>query len=99
VRDLAKEMPAGRRFRTLDTALLKEMQRSWVFIYTAGDVATVESRLMLYKDGKIMFSTGIVLDEQGQGLQSPDFGWLEPLKEVRLSRQCSRFRRVGFLGL
>lgn len=92
--ELSGEMPPGKVFKTTDTRLLRQMQEKLRFTYTGGDMATVTNELLLLKDGKILFSAGIVLDDQIQGLQSSGFGWIRNTGNERLSRYCSRFRRV-----
>lgn len=82
------------KFKTNDIELLKQMQKRWKFIYTEGDIATVESSLIICNNGKTVFSSGIVLDENAQGLQSRDFGWIEASVPNMLVNQCRQFKRV-----
>jgi len=92
--DLSKEMPQGRKFKTTDRILLKEMQENWKFIYTDGDVATLESELILYHNGKLVFRSGILLNEKRQGLQNRQYGWLEATPRCILSRYCKKLKKV-----
>ena len=59
-----------------------------------GDIATVESSIIICNNGKIVFSSGIVLDENAQGLQSRDFGWIEASQPNMLVNQCRQFKRI-----
>lgn len=88
------ELFNGSKFKTNDIELLKQMQKHWKFIYTEGDIATVESSIIICNNGKTVFSSSIVLDENAQGLQSRDFGWIEASVPNMLVDQCRQFKRV-----
>jgi hypothetical protein len=55
--------------------ILKEMQNSWKFKMTDGDLATVTSFFTLEQNGVNVFSAGIVLSAGSGGLQSEKLGW------------------------
>lgn len=88
------ELFNGSKFKTTDIELLKQMQKRWKFIYTEGDIASVESSIIICNNGKTVFSSGIVLDENGQGLQSRDFGWIEASVPNMLVNECRQFKRI-----
>ncbi|HSI62936.1 MAG TPA: hypothetical protein VLE43_07445 [Candidatus Saccharimonadia bacterium] len=77
---------------TSDRAVLKQLQ-SVAFHVTPADVATVTSGLYLYKDGKLMYETGIVLEDGEEGLQNRDHGWMPPVQRGALHAVCQQFRR------
>jgi hypothetical protein len=89
-------MPKGQRLKTNDIALLKQMQKEWRFIYTEGDVATVESEIILCHNGKQVFRSGIVLSKARQGLQNRQYGWLEASPNGILTDQCKKFEKIYF---
>ena len=93
--ELPKEMPSGLRFKTEDKVLLKEIQQ-WKFIYTEGDIATVESEFILYQNGKQVFKSGIVLNKENQGFQSKQYGWLQVSPNGTLTKQCKQFKKVNW---
>ena len=70
------------------------MKQKWIFTYTEGDVATVESGIYFYCDNKLVLESGIVLDKYREGLQSEKFGWIEPIDPFELSNICKQFKRV-----
>lgn len=84
-------MPPGSVFKTTNVALLKQMQQNMLFSYTGGDLATVENDFLLYKGDELIFRTGVVLDENSQGFQSPYFGWIEAKGDNVLSGYCGQF--------
>ncbi len=92
-KDLSKEMPRWHSFKTSNIKLLKEMKSEWKFAFTGGDMATVESELILCEDGKTIYQSGIVLDDVNQGLQSEQYGWLEAHPKNLLSEYCRYFHR------
>lgn len=80
--------------KTEDISLLQKMKQKWRFRYTGGDMATVVSRILIFQDSKLVFESGIVLDNYREGLQSENFGWLEPVELNVLSKCCKQFNRV-----
>jgi hypothetical protein len=82
----------GNVLRTSDRAVLKELQ-SVTFHFAPADISTVTSGLYLYKDGKLMFETGIVLDDGEEGIQNRDHGWMPPVQRAALHAVCQKFRR------
>lgn len=92
--NFSKELPKGRILKTTDKELLKRMQKDWKFIYIGGDFATVQSRLIIYKDDNIVFQSNIVLEEQLDALQSGYFGALFPTNKGDIIKYCKQFKRV-----
>ncbi len=80
-------------FKSDDLELFERMKKKWNFVYTAGDVATVQSAIFFLKDGKIEFESGIVIDKNWEGLQDGEYGWLEPVEEHALSDHLKHFKR------
>jgi hypothetical protein len=78
-----------------DRETLKRMRDEWKMIYTGGDMATVTSRIVILRDNKLAFSSGIVLGEgEVEGLQSRSLGWLEPQNEGALWKYSIKFEPV-----
>lgn len=84
-------LPDGRWLKSCDVDLLKQMQREWVFSYSGGDLGTVESFIIIRNEDSVVFHSGIVLEDDFQGLQSKDYGWL---RSPILLRSCSRFEAL-----
>ncbi len=85
--DFEKLTPELKRYKVLKISsvdVLKQMQNTWYFKPTGGDVATVGSSMVVVHDDEVVFKTGVVLDQNMIGFQSRDFGWAEPVdkKEV-----------------
>ena len=66
----------GCKLMTNDISILDRLKKECEFTYTDGDIATVTSSFILYKDGNKVFETGIVIEESMQGFQSQDYGWI-----------------------
>lgn len=62
---------------TSDIEVLNKIKSNWNFKCTESDMATVESQLVLLKNGDKVFHSGIAVNENINGLQSRDFGWIE----------------------
>lgn len=74
--DISREV-AGRKLSTTRPHVLK-MIKNWKFTYNGGDLATVTSSILVYKNGTLVDQQGIVLDRNQVGLQSIKFGWIQP---------------------
>jgi hypothetical protein len=90
--DLSAYIPKGKILITHDINVLEQMQKKWIFIYTETDLATVENEFILYQNNEIVFKSGIVLDENIQGLQNSKLGWIISIND--LSVYCGKFKRV-----
>ncbi len=52
------------------TAGLQDLKSNFQFLMSNGDMATVESRLLVYKDGNLVLNTGFVVTDSTVGIQS-----------------------------
>lgn len=80
--------------KTTDRRLLDQMKKTWKFKITEGDIATVGSELVLFKNGKLVFKTGIVLDKNAQRLQNEEYGEMIPVNNLGVINSCKQFKRV-----
>jgi hypothetical protein len=96
VSNLSAELGKANCYKTSDIDILKGMQRNWIVVLTGGDMGTIQSKLILLKDGKVEFASGIVIGKDIKGLQSERLGWVEPINERVLSEYCKKFKRVYF---
>jgi len=80
--------------KTINIVDLKTMQKEWLFRYTGGDMTTAESSFYVFNDGKLVYRSGIIFDEQKVGLQSREYGWLEPIHKEMITSGLKNFKRV-----
>ena len=80
--------------KTANIEVLKAMKKKWMFKYTGGDMATAESNIYLFHDEKLVFLSGIILDEPNVGLQSKEYGWLESTNKDLMLNNLKDFKRV-----
>jgi hypothetical protein len=74
---------------------LKQIQQQLRAPATGADVATVTSRFVLLRDGKLAFDAGLSLRGRDlDGLQTPASGWLSVRGTAVASRFADRFRPV-----
>lgn len=97
-RDDRKRLPSGMPNATVltshDRSVLKRLQNDLRFTYQNADVATVTSRLLVYRGKELVFETGIVIEAESEGLQNQDFGWLKVTRVGAFRDICKDFRRV-----
>jgi len=74
--------------------LLNQMKDTWRFTYSGGDIATAESAIYFFNNGKLRFKSGIVFDNGREGLQSNEYGWLEAINKNELSHLCNKFKQT-----
>ncbi|MFY8034448.1 MAG: hypothetical protein ACOVMN_08010 [Flexibacteraceae bacterium] len=91
--DLHRSIPKWGLLKSTDIKLFKQMKRDWKFRYTGSDVATVQSQIIFYCDGKRVFESGICLDDYLQCLQSRYFGCI---KGPNLVKSCRQFEKTYF---
>lgn len=94
-KDLHSSIKKVNCLKTDDKFLLEKMKQTWTFIYRGGDLATVTSYMNIYKNGLLVFSSGIVLDKNSEGLQG-EYGWIKPIQNNALIHTCKNFERVYF---
>lgn len=92
--ELTSALPPYKLWKVNDVAALKNMQATWNFKPTGGDMATVASSMIIVHDQKIVFEAGIVLDENVVGLQSREFGWAEWAGKENFTKSLKDFRKV-----
>jgi hypothetical protein len=87
-----KELPKWNVFKTDNKNILQQLQQQ-KFISSGGDIATATSSIRIYKDGELMFESGLSLDE-AQGLQSSHYGWLRATPKNSLLAVIKQFDKV-----
>jgi hypothetical protein len=93
---LPAEIPRRSCLVLSDLSTIKDMKTAWRFRISGGDTATVTSAIYFVRDGKVQWQSGIVLDQEREGLQSSALGWLEPL-ELGVIRQYAKYFRPVYL--
>lgn len=81
----------GKVFVCEDVKVLKSIKDNFNFISVGGDLATVNSRMYIYQNDKLIFSSSVVVEQGLFGLQSSQFGWV---KNNKLLPLIKKFRRV-----
>lgn len=81
----------GKVFKCSDINVLIGLKNNFNFTYTGSDIATANSRIYVYQNDKLVFSSSIVLEEGIFGLQSSNFGWV---KKNELIPYFKKFKRV-----
>lgn len=77
-----------------DIKAFKQMQAEWNFVYTGGDMATIESKIYFFRNGKLVLKSGIVFNEEIIGLQNRDYGYLEAKDSALIIESFKAFKKV-----
>ncbi len=83
----------AKSLKTSDLNLLRSIQKDLKFTYTSGDMATIESQIILCRNGVQMFESGIDITSNSQGLQNTAYGWLQVTPKNDLSRYITKFKK------
>lgn len=94
IKELPNSFRSANCLKTKNVDILKSMQQEWEFEYKGVDIATVESKLLIFKDGDLVYETGIVLSNAIEGLQNNETGWLDGSEGKKLSKYFQKFKRV-----
>lgn len=89
-------IPQATVLYSTDPHVLGSLRDQVKFRFKDSDVATVTSQLLVFKNGKLEFESGIVIETGSQGLQSRDFGWLEATNHEDLVEVLREFHRYWF---
>lgn len=92
--ELSTRVP-GTRLSSADPVILRKV-KAWRFVYTGGDLATVTSSILIYKDRELVDQQGIVLDKNLVGLQSIKYGWIIPESEDDVYQTIAEMDRGRF---
>ena len=92
--NLPGDVTKHRCLKTTDSAVLNQLRDSWNDLKEGGDVATVTSAIMLFRNGKLVFHSGFVLNGQMNGLQSRVTGWLGAGNTHQFVAPFARFQPV-----
>jgi hypothetical protein len=63
--------------------------------YTGADVSTIQSKIYIYSENKLIFESEISLDQKSIGLQNRDFGWVKPVHDKDFISIFSQFKRYN----
>lgn len=91
-KELPQAMPAYSVLECSDNTVLKEMQNSFVFNRTNSDMATCESKLLIYKNNKLIFNSAFVVSDNSIGMQNSIVGWAEPANNDKLKKVLMQFK-------
>lgn len=82
-------------YKTDNIDVLKKMKKEWVFQCTGGDMATIQSEILFFQDGKLIYRSNIVLEKDFEGFQSPQCGWISKKGSI-IYKYCKEFKPVWF---
>lgn len=94
IKELPKEISKFKLLECRDNKTLENLKDNFWFEKTNGDMATCESEIFLYKNGKLVFHTSIAITNHNMGIQSTKTGWADSSNEKELKTTFSKFKPV-----
>ena len=95
VKNLPKEIPRHKILYTKNNYLIKRLLQV-PFLYTGGDMSTLNSRLVIIQDGYKLYESRIILSREDVGLQNNITGWIVPEKKNDLISIISKFNKYKY---
>jgi hypothetical protein len=93
VAGLPEGVPRGERLYCDDVRTLERLRNYFVFVPSGGDMATCESKLIIYNETEQVFYSGIAISPTAFGIQGPETGWADAAYGEELTRIFSEFRK------
>jgi len=90
--DLPMEMPKRRVLYCNDQKIMKNLQHAFSFEESGGDMATVESELLVFYNDTIVYSTNIVLEEKNIAIQNESIGYGRAINPTGLKDIFVKFK-------
>lgn len=92
--DLNIEIPKWNVLKCDDQKVIVNLLNSELS-YTGADVSTIQSKIYIYSENKLIFESEISLDRNSIGLQNRDLGWVKPLHDKDFINVFSKFKRYN----
>lgn len=91
--ELDGRVPCSRVLHTSDTTILRYCLENWNFVFEARDASEAPHRIVVYCNDSVVMNGAIALGTT-EGIQSRQYGYVEPIKHGALIDAISRFERV-----
>lgn len=94
LKELPVSIPNHKILYTNNDELIRKLVEEFNCIYTNGDMATCESLLRVFVEGKLVYQTNIVINDDLVGLQNSSLGWIEVCNSSKLVELFEKFTPV-----
>jgi hypothetical protein len=92
IAELPKKMIKSKLFECSNNEILQDLKRDFIFKKSGGDMSTCESKLLVYKNDKLVFCSSFVLTDNVIGLQNSLAGWADALNQENLKNNFLKFK-------
>lgn len=92
--DLNIDIPKWNILKCEDKKVIFDLLNSELS-YTGADVSTIQSKIYIYSENKLIFESEISLDRNSIGLQNRDLGWVKPVRDKDFISVFSQFKRYN----
>jgi hypothetical protein len=90
--ELPEKMSKKKILECRKNELLQNLQRDFIFEKSNGDMATCESKILVYKDGNLVFCSSFALTDSVVGIQNSVVGWADAKNRESLTNSFLRFK-------
>jgi hypothetical protein len=75
-----------------DNEILQQLKNNFTFEISGGDMATIESEIIVFKDNKLVLKTNFVLDKNLIGIQNKKTGLAKATNKEELYKLFEKFK-------
>lgn len=98
IKELPRKMSKKKLFECHSNEILQNLQRDFIFINSyGGDMATCESKILIYKGTKLVFCSSFVLTDSIVGIQNSIVGWADAQNKESLKNSLLQFKSINTL--
>jgi hypothetical protein len=95
IKELPLKMSKSKLLECRSNETLQNLKRDFVFEKSNGDMATCESKILIYKGSKLVFCSSFVLTDSIVGMQNNLVGWADAQNKERLKNGFIKFKPIN----
>lgn len=92
IKELPQEITKRKVLICSDNEVLEQLKNNFTFEFSGGDMSTVTSEIVVFREGKLVLKTNFVLDNNTIGIQNEKTGWAKAVNSKELYNIFSKFK-------
>ena len=92
INELPQEITKRKVLICSDNEVLEQLKNNFTFEFSGGDMSTVTSEIVVFREGKLVLKTNFVLDNNTIGIQDEKTGWAKAVNSKDLYNIFSKFK-------